>query len=182
MLEGKYLQSAIRLILTKHCHLPLRCTSLLAQDLDFLYILTSRSTGSRLLVYLDGLTCLYILPVRLPCYPSITPSAQVGRVTLGNLTTQVTSTPPPHTPETPLNPAQVCCSPNMENHTTPIRRNPAGRVFRMEMRGQSWRILRRKDVPSWGSARLQSSSGSKCSELTIETNLSRSEPVCPSGD
>ena len=45
-------------------------------------------------------------------------------------------TPPPHTPETPLNPAQVCYSPNMENHT-PIRRNPAGRVFRMEMRGQS---------------------------------------------
>ena len=181
MLEGKYLQSAIRLILTKHCHLPLLCTSLLAHDLDFLYILTSCSTGSRLLVYLDGLTCLYILPVRLPCYPSITPSAQVGRVTLGNLTTQVTSTPPHHIHLRPLSTPHKCAA-------RPIWKiTPQYAVIR-RVEYSEWkcvansRILRRKDVPSWGSARLQSSSGSKCSELTIETNLSRSEPVCPSGD
>ena len=103
MLRGKYLQFAIRLILTQWCHLPQRFG---------LLVYLGRQAGGRGHLLSEH----HLLVLGDP---------------RGNLTTLATPRPPPPAPELPP-PSQPHTGvftplPNMENHT-PIRHNPAASI------------------------------------------------------
>ena len=113
MLRGKYLQFAIRLILTQWCHLPQA-----VQQRFGLLVYLGRQAGGHLL-------------------------SEHHLVVLGdprgNLTTLATSRPP-HlhlSCHPPLNPTRVCSPPCPIWKITPKYAIIRRRVFRMEIRGQS---------------------------------------------